>query len=188
MKVCLRPATRFYLTSAFGIALFCSAASVNAQDTPAPAAEAPAAAAPATEEKVAAEVEKDSHTIAVEALLDSMNMKETTQQTVDQMLQMQVQQQPQMAAFEDVMKAFLHKHLSFESLKPDLIKLYKTEFTEAEIKALTEFYNTPVGKKAIEKLPTLSAAGAQIGMQRVQANMGELQQAILKRQTELQPK
>ncbi|EMI21809.1 hypothetical protein RMSM_01264 [Rhodopirellula maiorica SM1] len=153
-----------------------------AQDTAESAAEAPAAEAPAEE----AEVEKDSHTLAVEALLDSMNMKQTTQQTVDQMLQMQIQQQPQMAAFQDVMKAFLHKHLSFESLKPDLIKLYKSEFTESEIKALTEFYNTPVGKKAIEKLPTLSAAGAQIGMQRVQANMGELQTAILKRQSELQ--
>ncbi|GAA4460106.1 DUF2059 domain-containing protein [Novipirellula rosea] len=188
MKVCLRPAVRFYLTSAFAVGLFCSAAGVHAQDTPAPATEAPAADSPAAEEEAEAEVEKDSHTVAVEALLDSMNMKETTQQTVDQMLQMQIQQQPQMAAFQDVMKAFLHKHLSFESLKPDLIKLYKSEFTESEIKALTDFYNTPVGKKAIEKLPTLSAAGAQIGMQRVQANMGELQTAILKRQSELQPK
>src|SRR5690606_8636002 len=148
---------------------------VNAQETP-PAAETvkPESAVSDKAEVDKAEVKKDSHTLAVEALLETMNLKDTTEQMVDQMLSMQIQQQPQMAAFENVLRTFLHKHLSFESLKPDLVKLYQSEFTEPEIKELNAFYSTPVGKKAIEKLPTLSAAGAQIGMQRVQSNMGEL--------------
>ncbi len=189
MKVCLRPAILFGFMSATCLAALAAGGQVYAQETP-PVAEAVKTDSAANETAASeeAEVEQDSHTLAVEALLEAMNLKDTTEQMVDQMLSMQIQQQPQMAAFKDVMQAFLHKHLSFQSLKPELVKLYKNEFTEPEIKELTAFYSTPVGKKAIEKLPTLSAAGAQIGMQRVQANMGELQQAILKRQAELQPK
>jgi hypothetical protein len=69
-----------------------------------------------------------------------------------------------------------------------MVKLYKSEFTEDEIRTMTEFYRTPVGKKAVSKLPTLTASGAQLGMQRVQSHMAELQQAIAKRQAELKTK
>lgn len=128
----------------------------------------------------------DSHTAAIEEFLGVMKMEETTKRTIDQMLSMQMQANPQMAAFEDIMKGFLQKHLAYDKMKPDLIKLYKGEFTEDEMKQLAAFYRTPVGQKAIEKLPMLTAAGAQLGSQRVQANMGELQEAMAKRQAELQ--
>ncbi len=134
----------------------------------------------------AATTQTDSHGKAVERFLSVMKMEETTKQTIDQMLAMQIQQNPQMAEFSDVMKTFLQKHLSFDAIKGDMIKLYKDNFTEAEIDQLTDFYQTPVGKKAAEKLPMLAAAGAQIGGQRVQANMAELQAAMAKRQAELQ--
>jgi hypothetical protein len=129
--------------------------------------------------------ETDSHTAAVEEFFVVMKMKETTDKTIDQMLQMQVTQQPQLAAFKDVMTTFLRKHVSFAALKDDMVKLYRDAFTEEEIRAMSAFYRTPVGQKAVEQLPALSAAGAQMGMSRVQANMGELQQAIQKRQQEL---
>ena len=152
------------------------------------AQEATTASSPAEEASgSAAEATKDAHTLAAEDLLKAMRMKETSERTVDQMLAMQMQQQPQLAQFKDVMQSFLRKHLSYESIKDDMVKLYKAEFSKDELNELSKFYRTPVGKKAVEKLPMLSAAGAQIGMQRVQQNMGELQKAIMKRQTELTP-
>ncbi|WP_197231151.1 DUF2059 domain-containing protein [Novipirellula artificiosorum] len=167
----------FFAAVAFGLP-------AKAQDgdvaTPPPATGVAADAAPA------AEPPSDSHTAAAEVFLEAMNMKEMTQETIDQMLEMQVQQQPQLEMFKDVMKGFLHKHLSYDSLKGEMIDLYKTEFTEEELKQLTDFYRTPLGKKAVQKLPILSAKGAQIGMQRVQANMGELQQAIMERTMQMQ--
>ena len=109
-------------------------------------------------------------------------MEETTRQTIDQMLAIQVQQNPSLAAVHGVMKTFMQKHLSYAAIKDEMIALYKSEFTETELMELAAFYRTPVGKKAIQKLPQLAAAGAQIGMRRVQANMGELQQAIANQQ------
>ena len=46
--------------------------------------------------------------------------------------------------------------------KPDLITLYTTNFSEAELKGLIEFYQSPLGKKVMEKMPTLSAQSAQM--------------------------
>ncbi|MEM1069204.1 MAG: DUF2059 domain-containing protein [Planctomycetota bacterium] len=129
---------------------------------------------------------KDSHTAAVEEFFLVMKMKETTDKTIDQMMSAQLTQQPQLAAFKDVMLDFLRKHVSYSALKSDMVKLYRDAFTEEEIQQLTAFYRTPVGQKAIAKLPSLATAGAQLGMSRVQANMGELQKAILERQKELE--
>lgn len=145
-------------------------------------------ASPAAAETGAAPVEKDAHTLAIEEFFAVMNMKETSDKTIDQMLAMQVQQQPQLASYKDVMTKFLRKYVSYEALKDDMVKLYKSEFTVDEIRTMTEFYRTPVGKKAVSKLPLLTASGAQLGMSRVQANMGELQQAIAKREAELKSK
>ena len=77
------------------------------------------------------------------------------------------------------MKRFFAKYISYASLKDDLIKMYSEEFTEQENwKELATFYQTPLGKKVIEKTPKLSAKGAQLGMERVQANQAELQKMI----------
>jgi uncharacterized protein len=147
---------------------------------PEPTADKPAAAE--------APPEMDSHAKAIEEFLLQMKMDENTESTINQMLAMQVQQNPQMAVFSDVMRDFLQKHLAFDVVKYDLIEVYRDVFTEAEIKELTEFYQTPIGMKAADKLPMLAAAAAQIEGRRVQANMGELQAAMAKRQAELQAK
>jgi hypothetical protein len=59
-----------------------------------------------------------------------------------------------------------------------MIKLYADSFTEEELGELTKFYNTKVGQKAAEMMPKLAAKGAQIGMERVQSNLPELQKMI----------
>jgi hypothetical protein len=131
---------------------------------------------------------KSSHWLAIEEFFAVMNMKQTSDKTIDQMLAMQIRQQPQLASYKDVMTAFLRKYVSYEALKDDMIKLYQAEFTEDEIRAMTAFYRTPAGQKAVAKLPKLTASGAQLGMQRVQSNMAELQAAIAKRDAELKAK
>ncbi|MFK8113820.1 MAG: DUF2059 domain-containing protein [Rubripirellula sp.] len=68
----------------------------------------------------------------------------------------------------------------------DMVMLYCSEFTKNDVRTTTAFYRTPVGQIAVSKLPILTTAGAQLGMQRVQANMGEHQQAIANRQAALQ--
>ncbi len=121
--------------------------------------------------------DKKSHRKAAEELLKAANTEKVMETVMDQMLAI-LKQNPQLGPYQDVIKRFLSKYLSLESLQEELITIYTEEFTEAELKQLTAFYQTPVGKKAIEKLPQLTAKAGQLGVARVQANQAELQQMI----------
>ncbi|MEP6810086.1 MAG: DUF2059 domain-containing protein [Chthoniobacterales bacterium] len=119
-----------------------------------------------------------SHYKAAEETLNLMDTPNLLRQSIDQMVKLQVQQNPTIAPYESVMRDFLGKYMSWESLKPDLVKLYMDEFSEAELGDINRFYQTPAGKKMVEKLPALMSKGAQMGAQRVQEHMSELQAAI----------
>ncbi len=116
-----------------------------------------------------------SHRKAVDALFDLMEMDSLLSQSVDKMLEMQVQQNPQLVPYQAKMKAFLNKYMSWASLKEDMAKLYMAEFSESEINELTKFYQTPLGKKTVKKMPALMTKGAEIGQKRVQEHLPELQ-------------
>jgi uncharacterized protein len=66
--------------------------------------------------------------------------------------------------------------VNWESIKEDTITAYIHAFTEPELKKLTEFYKTPIGKKANEKMPQLAFIGGQIGLRQAQAHQTELRQ------------
>jgi hypothetical protein len=119
-----------------------------------------------------------SHRKATEALLGLMEMDTLLTQSVDQMLQVQVQQNPAIAPFQQDMKAFFAKYMSWASLKDDMVNIYMAEFTEPELKELTAFYQTPIGKKTVQRMPALMAKGAEMGQKRVQEHLPELQAAI----------
>ncbi len=119
-----------------------------------------------------------SHRKAAESLLSLMNMDTVMGQAIDQMLQMQIKQNPAIAPYEQEMKSFLKKYMSWAGLKDDMIKIYADEFTEAELGELSAFYQTPLGKKTLQKMPTLMAKGAELGQRRVQEHLPELTAAI----------
>jgi hypothetical protein len=128
-----------------------------------------------------------THRAAAEALLNLMDMDNLLNQSIDQMLDMQVKQNPQIGQFRTQMKAFLSKYMSWASMKDDMIKIYTDEFTEQELKDLLAFYQTPLGKKTIQKMPKLMAKGAELGQARVQQHLPELQQAIQAEATKKAP-
>ena len=113
-----------------------------------------------------------------EKLLDMMGMQEMMDQSVSQMLDIQLQQQPDLAPFKGVMIEFFNENMSYESIKPELIKIYSEAFTASELKEIIAFYSTDVGQKSIQKMPALTAQGAQLGATRVQQNIGDLQAMI----------
>ena len=119
-----------------------------------------------------------SHRKAAESLLGLMGMETLFSQSVDQMLAMQVQQNPALAPYQTQMKAFLSKYMSWASLKDDMAKIYTTEFSETELNELNKFYQTPLGKKTVQKMPALMAKGAEMGQKRVQEHLPELQATI----------
>lgn len=125
-----------------------------------------------------ARADEASHRKAVESLFTLMEMESLLSQSVDSMLAMQVQQNPAIAPYQAQMKAFLNKYMGWASLKDDMAKLYMANFSESELNELNKFYQTPLGKKTVQKMPTLMTKGAEIGQKRVQEHLPELQAAI----------
>jgi hypothetical protein len=53
------------------------------------------------------------------------------------------------------MTAFMNKYLPADGFREISVKMYAEMFTEAELTQLIDFYNSPIGKKVISKLPEL---------------------------------
>jgi len=113
-----------------------------------------------------------------EKMVNSMDMQKVLESSIDQLLDAQIQQNPAMAPFKSVMTKFLSKHMSFESLKPDLVAIYAEAFTAQELRDINKFYQTETGRKTIKLMPELMAKGSKLGMERVQKNSAELERMI----------
>ncbi|UYZ63434.1 DUF2059 domain-containing protein [Hymenobacter weizhouensis] len=145
-------------------ALLLAAPAATAQSTT--AAAAPAASLSA------------GHRKAAEDLLQASNAEKNMAESIDRILTMQTTQNPALKTVEPEMRAYLNKYMGWSVMKEDLVQLYAREFTEKELKELTKFYQTPVGRKTMEKMPQLLQAGMEIGQRRTQEHLPELQQAI----------
>jgi uncharacterized protein len=124
---------------------------------------------------------EQSHRKAAENLLIVMEVDKNLPLLAEQLVESQLKQNPQLASQRDIFQKFFTKYLSWESVKDDTITAYTQEFTEPELKKLTDFYKTHVGKKASEKMPKLVFLSGQIGLQKAQANQAELLQMIEER-------
>jgi len=112
-------------------------------------------------------------------LFEAMEMGETYEKTLDQMVDMQIKQAPQIAPLKHILVKFFRKHLGWQTIKKELAEIYTARFTVKELKELKKFYLTPLGKKTARLMPELTSLGAKIGERRVMENMAELQQMIV---------
>lgn len=84
------------------------------------------------------------------------------------------------AKFKDIIIPYLKKYMSYAAMRPEIAKVYAEEFTDDELKQITQFYLTPAGKKINKNLATLQQKGMAIGQQLVQAHLPELQEELKK--------
>jgi hypothetical protein len=134
---------------------------------------------------VAAQSLTDTHLQAAEELLMEMNAEQMLAESINVMIDAQLQQTPELAQFEDVMRAFLEKYMSWQCLKEHMVRLYAEAFTEQELREIVAFYRSETGRKAIELTPVLMSKGMALGQQAAQDHVPELEQMILERMQEL---
>ncbi|MDH5711423.1 MAG: DUF2059 domain-containing protein [Gammaproteobacteria bacterium] len=113
---------------------------------------------------------------AAEELLSMSGIEKTFSAQV--MVDNEIARNPSLEPFRGVMEDFFNKYMDYESARPELAALYMEAFSEQELKQIVAFYKTPAGKKVISIMPQLVKKVSQIGMSRLQANIGELKAAI----------
>jgi hypothetical protein len=128
----------------------------------------------------------ENHEAAALHLFEQMQMETLLKSSIDTMLQAQIAQAPQIAPFEDILRNFFEKYMSWNALRESLLRMYLEAFTQRELEDINSFYSTPTGKKAIVLMPDLVQKGVALGQALVQENMPELQQLIQQRVQEME--
>ena len=119
-----------------------------------------------------------SHRQAVEKLFRLTSMQQKIDASVDNVLALQLQQNPELRAHEGELRSFLEKYIGWESLKNEITSMYLQAFTEQELNEINDFYASPAGHKLILKIPELVRQRDGIAVQRLQGHINELQSRI----------
>jgi uncharacterized protein len=119
-----------------------------------------------------------SHRKAAEDLLTAMGVEAQMSKAIDTQLDAQTKMMPMMAQLKEPMKKFFDKYMSYASMKEELITNYVDAFSEKDLKEITAFYKSPVGKKLVGKMPELMSKATELGTKRVQENQAELQKMV----------
>lgn len=124
------------------------------------------------------QADEASHRAAVETLFRLTQMEQKINDSVDELLALQLRQNPQLVPRQAVVRAFLERHIGWNALQPHLLAMYQAAFSEEELAQMNGFYITPVGQKVLTRVPELVQERNRLAAQRLQENIGELQQAL----------
>jgi len=123
-----------------------------------------------------------SHRQEVQKLFELTQMQQKINESLDNVLALQIAQSPELKDHKTVVKEFLERHIGWQSLEDALTDMYLKEFSEQELKDMNAFYGSATGKKVIQRLPVLVQMRNQLASARLQKNIGELQYELSSRQ------
>jgi hypothetical protein len=83
--------------------------------------------------------------------------------------------------------AALDQAIGWQKIKPDMVKIYTANFTEQDLKDLVKFYQSPLGKKVQEKMPTVTQLSAQMTQQKLESAVPVVNKLLADMTTELAP-
>ena len=84
--------------------------------------------------------------------------------------------------------AALEQAVGWDMLKPDMVKLYTRNFNEQEMKDLIRFYESPLGKKVLEQMSSLTAQSAQLTQSKLETAVPKVNQLLAEMTSKLTPK
>lgn len=84
--------------------------------------------------------------------------------------------------------AALEQAVGWDKLKPDMVKLYTSNFSEAELRDLLAFYQSPLGQKVLDKMPMLTAQSAQLTQGKLETAVPQVNKLLADMTAELGPK
>jgi hypothetical protein len=120
----------------------------------------------------------DQHRALAEELTALFHMEDVMEQSIADMLALQIEAQPALKPYEADLSAFLQKHMGWSTLKDDMIGLYAESFSQQELREMIAFYKTETGQKAIRLVPELMNQLSQVSTARVQEHLPELFTAL----------
>lgn len=139
-----------------------------------------------------------SHRQACEDLMKLFNIDKMLVPVFKQVAKMQEDRIAKMQIpddMKDVSKKYLDrinelvmKNMSWKELKDDVVRIYMEVFTETEIRELLGFYESPIGKKFVQKSPELALKVVNMSQARTMKILPEIEKLTKEMEEELKRK
>ena len=113
-------------------------------------------------------------------LLEVTDSRRQTDALVRMMVEETLRENPQLEPARQTVLDFYADCFGFEALQETIIGLYLKHYTPEEIRRLTEFYRTPVGRKVVENGVEFGSVGMRIGSERMRERLPEFQKKLEK--------
>ena len=91
---------------------------------------------------------------------------------------------PEMAPYEDVIRAWFQKVFSEAEIESAMVELYMERFSEKELREIAAFFKTPAGRKAIAAMPDLIKEASGIGMKLAEEHGEDFDEMLAKAKEE----
>ncbi len=114
-------------------------------------------------------------------MLNVMNKNRLLEKHIDNMIKMEVSQNPILAFKKKEVSKFFLRYAGFKKLKSQLAQIYARELTAKEMKQFTDFFDTSVGQQMILKMPRLIGLSSNLAQKRIQEHYPELINTFFKR-------
>ncbi|MDD9224644.1 DUF2059 domain-containing protein [Aeromonas hydrophila] len=112
-------------------------------------------------------------------LVNLLNSEQQAEQLQAQMIPLIIrgagEHAQELAQHRDVLEAWVSRYLSWGAMSTEVAAIYRKHFTEAELKQLIAFYQSPVGKKSLDTMPALFQESSLVGQSLAERNMPALQ-------------
>lgn len=136
----------------------------------------------------AAFADEASKNTKIEELLKLTNGEKLMTQMFDQLKTAEMAQLSKMEAsapdreraqqMQQKILQLLQNTLSWEKMKPMLVKIYAETFTDQEIDGILDFYRSPAGQAMLEKMPALMQRSIAMGQQMVAEVTPQIQKMV----------
>ncbi len=125
---------------------------------------------------------------AAYACFEAMGMAENMEKSINIAIDNQLRRNRQLAPCRHVLVAFFRKYAGYEAVKERMAEIYLSHYTPDELRELTAFYRTPVGRKCAELATELVQAGAKLGESVVKEHAHELQAELIRELADIKAK
>ncbi|MBF7729455.1 DUF2059 domain-containing protein [Pseudomonas sp. N040] len=139
-----------------------------------------------------------SHAAAAKQLLKLVNADQIASPWYGQVNQMFAQrfaeaQAPEskkavLESYQAKADATLDKAVGWDKLEPEMVKLYTGGFSEAELKELIAFYQSPLGQKVLKQMPALFSESMKMTQTRLEPVVPQVNQLLEQMSKELAAK
>jgi hypothetical protein len=81
---------------------------------------------------------------------------------------------PSLSLYKTELTSFINKFLSFKSLRPHIVEIYRDVYTLSDINGMIKYYSSPLGQKLIEKEGKIEIRLAQLIKNQLQKQMPQI--------------